>query len=181
MDSKDVLWAMQPKETTLAFKAFNKYLHMLDDPTVRRRSLHRLAKEMGYADKKALEGWSASNNWVERARYYDSYHAVAIVQREVQDLGAFQAHVVESLTEQLAALDIIINSMLTAILDDDTYAADAAEDTRRKYSPSDIKRVVETIKLKDDLMRRVAKLPTTYLSEGAEETETQMTYVIGGE
>lgn len=179
MDSKDVLWAMQPQETPLAFRAFNRYLHMLDDPEAKRRSLHRLAKEMGYADKKALEGWSASNNWVERARYYDNYHAIAIVQREVQDLGAFQAHVVESLTEQLAALDIIINSTLKAILDDDTYTE--GEDMKRTYSPSDIKRVTETIKLKDDLMRRVAKLPTTYLSEGAEETEEQMTYVIGGE
>lgn len=179
MDSKDALWAMQPQETSLAFRAFNKYVHMLDDPAVKRRSLHRLAKEMGYADEKALENWSASNNWVERARYYDSYHAVAIVQREVQDLGAFQAHVVESLTEQLTVLDAIINSMLKAIVDDDTYTD--GEDAKRKYSPSDIKRVVETIKLKDDLMRRVAKLPTTYLSEGAEETETQMTYILGGE
>ena len=172
MDSKDVLWAMQPQETSLAFQAFNKYLHMLDDPTVRRRSLHRLAVEMGYADKKALENWSASNNWVERARFYDSYHAIAIVQREVQDLGAFQAHVVESLTEQLAALDTIINTMLNDMLhggDDKVYTA------------SDVKRITETVKLKDDLMRRVAKLPTTYLSEGEEEIEQQMTYIIGGE
>ena len=171
MSNDKPAWSMLPQETERQFRAFQKYLHMLDDPDETQRSGRRLAIEMGYADDSALEIWSAKNNWVARARAYDDYMSVAIVQREVTNVGAYQDHVIESLTQQLNILDRILNTELMK------YAI--AQETGDEIKTQDIKRLVDSVKAKDDLARRVGRMPTNFITEPAEKDDEQHTYVIG--
>jgi hypothetical protein len=185
-DSKP-MWARLPGETERAFRAFQKYLKMLDNPDERSRSLHRLALDMGYKDKKSLEKWSSPNGWVERAAAYDEYMSLAIVERELDNIADYQQHVVESLTAQLAAIDDVINASLTAQLAaiDDVINATIAKFYRAQQSGEEVsttalKRLVDALKVKDDLARRTAKLPTNYMSKPLEEEEEQKVFIIGG-
>lgn len=171
MDDEKPMWSRQPNETERQFKVFQQYLHMLDDPEEGRRSLHRLAKRLGYANRKALEKWSTTNSWVERSAAYDDYMSIAIVQREVHDLGAYQEHVVESLTEQLAAMNDILNKEIKDVL--------VRQRTGSGIPPLELKRLMEAVKIKDDLARRTARLPTTYLSEQTDEEIEQRTFIVG--
>lgn len=172
MSDERPAWAMLPQETERQFRAFQKYLHMLDDPDEKRRSLRRIAIEMGYSSEKMLEVWSAKNRWVERARAYDNYMSVAIVEREIRDLGAFQDHVVESLTSQLNLLDRILNKELLSVV--------KAQEAGSEVASQDIKRLVDSVKAKDDLARRVARMPTNFTAEPADKDDEPHTYIIGG-
>ncbi len=174
MDDAKPMWSRLPEETERQFTVFQKYLHMLDDPEESRRSLHRLAKQLGYKNEKALETWSSRNRWIERAAAYDDYMSVAIVQREIHNLGAYQQHVVDRLTEQLAAMDRVLKAEIARAV--------KSQERGTYIAPLELKRLLEAIKIADDLARRTARMPTTFLSEPGEEEDFEVrTYIVGGE
>ncbi len=164
-------WGRQPTDTERSFKVFQKYLHMINDE--KGRSLHRLAIDEGYADKKALEKWSTEKDWVERAAAFDVYMSLAIVEHEIVGVAKYQLDVVEKLTQQINAMNNVLDATI-------------AEMNRQVMSgmqinTNDLKRLMDSIRLKDDLARRVARLPTNYMSQPVEDDNEQMTYIIGAD
>lgn len=168
-------WEKMPQETAKAFRAFQVYLGIIDhaNPARQTRSVRKVCEIMGVkpTSVSGVELWSQKYNWVARAAAFDAHMAHNIIVFKETGLAEYQAEVVGSLTQQLVVLDEIINRQLAAMRE---------EIIREKsVDPAHIKRMVEAVRDKDDLARRVGKMPTAFLTEKAADVEEEFIYTVG--
>jgi len=166
-------WEKLPTETSRAYQAFIKYLEMpLYDPDPEKtRSLNNLSKTMGKNSMASAQKWSRMNNWVERAEEYDAHVGEQMLTIRSSTLAEYQQNVVQSMTSQLVVADNIINQILKRLHD----AVLAGDDV----NTMDVQRMLGALRIKDDLARRTANMPTTFRSEEGDDME-EVTYIIGG-
>ena len=108
-------WERQPKESARAYEAFDLYLKMGPE-----RSLRKVGQELGKSNT-LISRWSSAWNWLERCRDYDNYlkrqeleeqrKAVKkMQQRQIQTAMLMQKKAVEALDkldpERLSPKDI---------------------------------------------------------------------------
>lgn len=174
-------WEQLPHETDKAYAAFFQYIQMPVHDKItpqNERSLYNLSVKMGYSvqptrPSTTVEIWSSKYNWRERANAYDAHMAqntLTVVERE---LGQYQHAIIEKRTEQLVQLEQILDLTLKNIKADIVAGG--------RVDPLELQRVAKAIEITDNLTRRIAKLPTSYTTERAEEVEDDVqVYLIGG-
>lgn len=167
-------WDRQPDETPKAFQAFQTYIMMpIYGEGSEKRSLANLAAKLGLASTSGVELWSGKYNWQERALAYDNYRASAAITISETVLKEFQQNTVTTLGNQLVVMNEVIDRAWASIRE--------RQQSGINVDPAEIKKLTETVKVKDDLARRLAKMPTQFTSEKAEETnDEEIVYTIGG-
>lgn len=97
-------WDRQEYDTDRSFIAFTAYLHQGPG----RRSLRKIAKELGYADKTSVCRWSYKHQWIERVRAYDDAKRLKVLDRVEEERLAlaveYEAARVKIQRQHLAAL-----------------------------------------------------------------------------
>ena len=170
----DKIWERLPGETDKAWAAFQVYRDLpLFGEKSTRRTLVNAARILDYSDDQQLAKWSSKNSWVDRTRGYDAHLGHNALTIREAALSEYQQAVVASLGMQLIMADEIINRSLAAMkreLDEGTVP-----------STLDVKRIMSSIREKDDLARRAGKMPVSFRRSDAEEDDEDMVYVIGGE
>lgn len=170
MDSNT--WQRLPEETPTAFNAFCKYRALsLDGEGRESRSLVNVSQILGHKSTSTVEGWSSKYNWVERAASWDEKRRNDII--KVQDVGLeeFQQAVISQLTLKLTALSKIVNAEINAALEGQAIG--------ERVPAVELKRLVDVVATLDTLARRAANMPTTFRSEGAQNSEETQTYIMG--
>lgn len=166
-------WERLPQETDKAYAAFKVYYAL--EPygeKEERRSIENVRKKLGLASTTRLGEWSSMHNWPERAMAYDNYMASRAIAVIETSLASYQQAVVDSLSAQLIMLNKIIEQAEKKI----NEQVEAGE-----LDLTAIKKLAETIRIKDDLARRIGKMPTQFMTEKAEEIEPEeRVYTIGG-
>lgn len=163
-------WDRRPNETAKQYAAFQVYyqLHPYGEGE-ERRNIANVAKKLGLSATARLSEWSSMNDWAERAMAYDAQLATVSLEVIESELADYQQSVITSLGTQIVALNKILDKKMKKLLEEDE--ADA----------TDLKKVIEAVRIKDDLARRIGRMPTQFTTERAEEEEPeQRVYVIGG-
>lgn len=179
------MWERLPTESGKAYNAFNTFLQMpiVDkaDPD-NERSLFNVSVTLGYATSghrspaSTIEKWSATHNWIKRSAAYDSYMMATAITVKEASLVSFQQDTIERTTTQVVALNEVIDRTLAVMLE-----GLKREDNPVVPEPLAIQRVASAVRLKDDLARRIAKMPTTFRTEAIEdEVDAEQVYIIGG-
>lgn len=175
------LWEQQPNETDKAYNAFFEFIQMPVHDKItpeNERSLYNLSVKLGYSVQPTrpattIENWSAKYNWRERASAYDAHIAnttLTVVERE---LGEYQQALIEKRTIQLAQLDSILDLTLKNMREEINKG--------KQLDPLDLQRIAKAVETADNLSRRIAKLPTSFTAERAEEQDDDVQiYLIGG-
>lgn len=163
-------WDRRPSETDKAFIAFQTYVGL--DPYGegdQKRSLPNTAKALNLASSSGVAAWSTENDWVSRAAAYDAWVGVKLLQVKETDLKNYQQGTINTLSIQLAAVNKIINKTMKGMMTSD-YDVDL----------NDFERLMRIIRIKDDLARRIGRMPTQFTTERAddEDTETRV-FTIG--
>lgn len=172
------MWEKQPTETRKQYAAFCIYrdlpLYGDDDE---KRTLDVVAKRLGYAAPSGIRMWSAKNNWVERANAYDQYMGSRAISAREAGIEEFQQATITSLSGQL----LIMNKLIDQKLQDTLRYMNDNTDPDKSVDVGVLKKLTETIKLKDDLARRLSQLPTNFVTETVEQPKDEETvYIIGG-
>ena len=168
-------WDRLPEETNKSWEAFQVYISL---PIVgdidERRSLKNTADRLGLASTSSVEIWSSKYEWVARSSAYDTYMGAKSITLREATLAELQNAVINSLSMQLGQLNKLIEEKIVKMVS----SMNGAEPP----SAADIKRMAEALHIKDDLARRLAHLPTSFISEKAElaEEPDAQVYVIGG-
>lgn len=162
-------WERIPGETDKSWYAFQIYRDLpVNAPEGDTRSLAAVARKLNYKDEQMCGRWSAKYRWVERARAYDRYkEQTAMVVREV-GLQQYEQAVYEKLTMNLAMFDVLAGKTMAAYM-----AMDFVES-------KELLRLIQALKIKDDLARRAAGMPIEFKVAEAEDThEENATYILG--
>lgn len=173
MDQAARSWDKLPNETTKAFAAFCVYrdLPPYGDNS---RSIDRVKKELGLSSGNNVNGWSSKFSWVERARSFDAYKSTRSITLTEVAQDEYAKSMVTATSARLVGLGRIVEKLISKTMDkiDNNEVVDAG----------DIKRLVEMVKTIDDLGRRQAGLPTTYITKPSEATpdDEDQVFVIGG-
>lgn len=173
MDQSIRAWEMQPGETQKAFAAFCVYrdLQPFGDPP---RNLPNAIRLLGLKDGGSVERWSAKNKWVDRVAAYDAWQAnnsITLVQASKEQYANI---LVSQTSARLTYLGKIVEKLMKRTMID--------IDNDKEIDPADVKRLVEMVKTIDDLGRRGAGLPTSYIGEKAAVTpDEEQTFVVGGD
>lgn len=169
-------WDRQPDETDKSYSAFQMYLTLPQKGGAgTKRSLATVAKMLNQSANGTCENWSAKYNWISRCAAYDLYMATAMVSIEETTLKSFQQNTILKMGEQLAVLNEIIDVELNKYRETQRRG----EDTSLK----ELKNIVDTLKTKDDLARRMAAMPTQFMAEKPDDKtqgDEDIVYVIGG-
>lgn len=166
-------WDRLERETTKAWAAFQTYLLAPSQSLDGKRSQQMVADALGIYRSQVAE-WSTKNNWIERTAAYDIYSntKITLEVREVA-LKELQEEVISKMSQQLVALNKVIDRELHRMI--------KAQEEGKELDTGDIKRVAEALLKKDNMARRVAMLPTDFMSDGAKDkTDDDTVYVIGG-
>jgi|ERR1041385_8709388 hypothetical protein len=173
MEQTTRIWDQQPNETTKAFAGFLVY-RSLPPYGENSRSIDQVKKQLGLSSGNNVNGWSSKYNWVERARAFDAYQATRSITLTEVAQEEYAKSTITATSARLVYLGRIVEKMMKRI--------DEALDKEEEVDAGDVKRVMDMVKTIDDLSRRNAGLPTTYLtkvSEVVEDAEDAI-YVIGG-
>lgn len=169
-------WDRRPNETDKAWGAFQLYMNMpLQHPDPKqRRSLENLQGVLGHAAVGTVATWSRKYQWVERARAYDMHMGVKIEEMRLATLDDYQRAAIQSTGQQLVAFNDIIAQA--------TESIKSRLDTGEPIKMAEIKNLADAIKVKDDLMRRIARMPTDYKHERLPDVdvEDEAIFVLGG-
>ncbi len=110
------------------------------------------------------------NDWVERSLAYDAAMSITAITIKETHLADYQQSVVDSLSAQL----VILNNLIETTAKKMKEKADAGD-----IDPTGLKKLVEAVRVKDDLARRVGRMATQFKTEDSEEVEPdEMTYTI---
>ena len=179
-------WERQPFETPAQWDAFKVYrelpLHHEDEDE--RRTLRNVCRLQGRKSTANVNGWSAKNNWVERAIAYDDYIGRNALQIKMATIGEYQKHVIGSETIRFSALEELIDKKIRKLIDTVDGEKDVYVDPDTGkivvVDSLEIQRVVKASKDLSDLQHRVAKLPTNYVIEAAEDQSDDTPFIIRG-
>lgn len=166
------MWERLPDETDKSWLAFEQYREMpvFSDVVSEKRSLANLAEKLGYTSPKQLEVWSTKYGWVERVRAFDMHNGMQLVTFKQATLTEFQQGVVNTTTALLVQFDQVVQRKLVEMSSGELPPA------------KEIKAIAEAIRISDDLKRRSARMPTTYLAEKADENgKDEETYIMGAD
>lgn len=172
-------WDQRLDETPRAYEAFQIYINLpLYGEKENKRSLANVAKKLGLAATSGVEGWSSKYNWVERAAAYDQWLSLSAIEAKVVALEDFQNATIQSLSMQIIAMNDILEKQLAEVR---RRLSTPDENGTIPIDPGAIKKLFDAIKVKDDLARRMAGMPTTFTSDKAtvEEPEDEV-YIVGG-
>lgn len=165
-------WEQRPTETAKQFAAFMTYLKLLPyGDGLERRTIVNVGKILGLASVTRLVEWSGINEWPARALAYDAAMAYTTIAIKETALADYQQGVIDSLSTQL----ILLNNIIEVTMKKMKEAADAGE-----IDITGLKKLTETIRVKDDLARRIGRMATQFKTEDSEEEEIEeRTYIIG--
>ena len=179
------MWERLPSESKKSYNAFITFLQM---PIVDKaepdneRSLYNVSVCLGYAvsgyrsPASTIEKWSAKHNWIKRSAAYDNYMMATSITVKEASLVSFQQETIERTTTQVVALNEIIDRTLSSMLKGLTDESNPVTP-----EPLAIQRVASAIRVKDDLARRIAHMPTTYRTEAVDEViDDDQIFIIGG-
>lgn len=168
------MWEQQPGETDTSYAAFKIYR---DLPAIgeNKRSMARVQSIIKHKTIRTVAGWSSKYNWVERCQVYDASRDNAIMTIREASIEAFQQQVVESLSSQMAVVDQIFNRQLMAVRE--------MSENGEHLKATELNALMNALTKKDDLLRRLANMPTDFISVKVDDQEAneQRTFVIGGE
>lgn len=181
MNTPTRIWERQPGETPKAYAAFCLYRDMplFSDTPGGERSLQNVADKLGYAVMSGVGMWSSKYNWVERANAYDQWQGTKAITAQTASIEEFQRATITSLSNQLLVVNELIDRKL-----DKARRLEQTTDDENKVDIVGLKKLLEAIKIKDDLARRLSKLPTTYAAENAQDTgveNDEMVFIIGAD
>lgn len=166
-------WDKLPEETSKAFAAFQVYIGLSPFGTPRRTAAS-VREILNMKLGGSVERWMMKYAWVERAAAYDAWTASNTITLVQATKEVFAKQLVTNTSARLSFLGGIVEKMMKQI--DDKLNKGEAVDV------GDVKRVADMIKTIDDLSRRSAGLPTSYLQAPSEvESDDTQTYVLGGE
>ena len=176
------MWEQRPDESNKAFNAFLEYLKMpINDPTEpeNERTLANLSQKLGYSvavgkAASSVEQWSSKYNWQERVRAYEAHVGQLEITVRDASLEQFQQEVISKRSQQSALANTLLNNQLLEYLQNQKAGV--------PVKSTDIARIINSMKLLDDVERRLAGLPTSYQSERVEDENTNETriFTIGG-
>ena len=179
-------WERQPHETPTAWDAFKVYrsLPLYHEDSEQRRTLKNVARIQGRKATANLSEWSAANKWVERAIAYDDHIGRTALQLHIGTIQEYQKHVIETETLRFAGLEQLIDAkiakMFQAVRSGEIEYYDEESNSIRTVDSLEIQRIVKASKDLSDLQHRIAKLPTNYINEVAEDHNDDAPFVITG-
>lgn len=169
-------WDRRPNETANAWDAFQRYLNMpVSHPDSReRRSLENLKNQLGHSSITTVAGWSTKYQWVDRARAYDTSMGVKIEEMRLATLDDYQRAAIQSTGKQIVEFNKIIEQA--------TENIQSRLDQGEPVKMAEIKNLADAIKVKDDLMRRIARMPTDFKHERLPDVnvDEEAVFVLGG-
>jgi hypothetical protein len=174
MPNEIPMWEQQPGETDTAYAAFKIYR---DLPAIgeNKRSMANVQSIVKHKTVRTIADWSSKYSWVERVRVYDATRDNSMMTVREASLEAFQQQVAESLSSQMAVIDQIFNRQLLAVRE----MSEAGEHLKA----TELNALMNALTKKDDLLRRLANMPTDFISVKVDDAEAnqQRTFVIGGD
>ena len=170
-------WDILPNETRNAYNAFSIYLNMpiADPDPKKRRSYENLRVILGYNRKGTIEVWARKYQWIERARAHDISMGVKLEERRLATLDDFQRATIQSTSTQIVGLNSVIDGAISGLR--------KRIEEGEAVKGVDIKHLVDALMVKDNLMRRIARMPINYRSENVEEQdldEDDAVFILGG-
>lgn len=188
------VWDKLPSETPKAYVAFTTYLALsIYGEGDNKRNIPNVAKKLGLASPSGVEVWSSKYDWQARAMAYDAAMTTSALTMQESSLTAFRQDVITKAGAQITAMNQIIDAELRRMMDVqskytrpsysvDPETGEAVEAEIEYVSPTEIKRLTEAIRIKDDIARRTAGMPTQFTTEKAEEADPEeAVYIIGGQ
>lgn len=170
-------WDRMPTETDSSWAAFTMFLEMpvASPDRKERRSLNNLKRRLNHSSTTTVADWSRKYQWITRARARDMNMGVKIEEMRMATLDDMQRAVVQTASYQVAKLNSIIDSALEDML--------IQQNEGNPISIAELKRIADAIRVKDDVMRRIASLPTEYKFKRVDEmqeNEDDKVYILGG-
>jgi len=166
------VWERIVGETNKAWYAFQVYRDMpMFGNKKDRRTLANAARIMEYADDQQLAKWSSKNKWVERTQAYDAHLGHTALTIREAGLAEYQQHTIASLGAQLIVANEIIDRSLAEMKKE--------LDEGKVPNALDVKRIMSSIHEKDNLARRIGKMPISFYREEEEPETDDILYVIG--
>lgn len=169
-------WEKRPAETAKAYAAFQVYLSLSPyGEGENRRSIRNTAAKLGLDSVTSVSGWSTNNDWVARATAYDAAMGNAAIEARQVGLADFQ----EAVTTNLSAQLLLSNQIIGKILNRLNKKLDALQ-PEDEVPYGEVKKALESMRINDDLSRRLAGLPTQFSTVKAEEVEEDdQVFIIG--